>query len=74
MNRNRKGEMPEITRTIYKSVKKMDREKFQHFCTSLYKYGFEDGKEAAQTEEPGIDIEKIMEAVAAVKGIGPKKM
>ena len=74
MNRNRKGKMPELTRTVYKSVKKMDREKFQHFCTSLYRYGYDDGKEDARGKESEIDVDKILEAVAAVKGIGPKKM
>lgn len=74
MNRNRKGEMPELTRTVYKSVKKMDREKFQQFCVSLYRYGYDDGKEEARGKEPEIDVERILEAVAAVKGIGPKKM
>ena len=70
MNRNRLGEMPEITRATYKSVKKMDRQQFEEFCKNLYGYGFQDGKESV----PGKDIEQILEAIAEVSGIGPKKM
>ena len=70
MNRNKKGVMPEITRTVYKDVKKYDRQQFTAFCADLYKYGFEDGRESV----PGIDVADIMEAVSKVKGIGPKKM
>lgn len=70
MNRNKKGVMPEITREIYKSVKKFDRQQFQNFCTDLYKYGYIDGRESV----PGVDVEKICEVIAATKGIGPKKL
>ena len=37
MNRHRKGVMPEITREIYKGVKRMDRQQFERFCAELYK-------------------------------------
>lgn len=47
MNRNRKGVMPEITREMYKSIKKYDRQQFTKFCTDLYGYGFQDGRERA---------------------------
>lgn len=70
MKRNKAGEMPEITREIYKSVKKYDRQTFQGFCKDLYCYGFEDGRASV----PGIDLTKVYEAIAATKGIGPKKM
>ena len=70
MNRSKKGVMPEITREMYKSIKKYDRQQFTAFCTNLYKYGYEDGRESV----PGIDVENIKEAVSKVKGIGTKKM
>ena len=70
MNRNKKGIMPEITRDIYKSVKKFDRQQFTNFCTDIYKFGFEDGRASV----PGIDVKKILEVIAATKGIGPKKL
>ena len=70
MNRNKKGVMPEITRDIYKGVKKFDRQQFTNFCTDIYKFGFEDGRESV----PGVDVTKILEVIAATKGIGPKKL
>ena len=51
MKRHKKGEMPEITREIYKGVKRMDRQQFERFCIDLYKTGYEDGKDSVQ----GID-------------------
>ena len=62
--------MPEITREIYKGVKKFDRQQFTNFCTDLYKYGYEDGRESV----PGVDVGKFCEVIAATKGIGPKKL
>ena len=70
MNRNKKGVMPEITREVYKNVKKFDRQKFTRFCTDLYMFGHEDGRDSV----PGVDVEKLYEAIAATKGIGPKKL
>lgn len=70
MNRNKKGVMPEITREIYKSVKKFDRQQFQAFCKDLYGYGYEDGRASV----PGVDLTAIYEAIGATKGIGPKKL
>lgn len=70
MNRNRKGVMPEITREMYKSIKKYDRQQFTAFCTDLYGYGFQDGRESV----PGIDIKAVMAAIENTKGIGPKKL
>ena len=70
MNRNKKGAMPEITREIYKGVKRYDRQQFQAFCQSLYGYGFEDGRASV----PGVDLAAIYEAIGATKGIGPKKL
>lgn len=70
MNRNKKGVMPEITREVYKGVKKFDRQQFQSFCRDLYGYGFEDGR----TSVPGVDLPAIYEAIGSTKGIGPKKL
>ena len=70
MNRNRKGKMLEITREMYKSIKKYDRQQFTAFCTDLYGFGFQDGRESV----PGIDITAIMKAIGNTKGIGAKKL
>jgi len=70
MNRNKRGVMPGITRTVYKDVKSYDRQQFTAFCTDLYKYGYGDGRESV----PGVDIESIMAAIGNTKGIGQKKL
>lgn len=70
MKRNKKGVMPDITREVYKGVKKFDRQQFSNFCNDLYKFGFEDGRDSV----PGVDVEKILEVIASTKGIGPKKL
>lgn len=70
MNRNKRGVMPEITREVYKGIKKCDRQQFQSFCRDLYGYGFEDGRASV----PGVDFTAIYEAIGATKGIGPKKL
>lgn len=70
MKRHKKGEMPEITREIYKGVKRMDRQQFQKFCAGLYEYGYEDGRDSV----PGIDVDKVIEVIGAVKGIGKTRL
>ena len=70
MNRNKKGVMPEITREVYKNVKKFDRQQFTGFCTDLYKYGYEDGRESV----PGVELEEVMAAVAAARGVGKRTL
>lgn len=68
MNRNKRGVMPEITRAIYKDIKKYDRQQFTEFCKDLYGYGFEDGRESV----PGVEIETVYAAIDGIKGIGLK--
>ena len=70
MNRHRKGVMPEITREIYKGVKRMDRQQFERFCKDLYKNGYEDGKDSVQ----GIDVSEVLEVIGTVKGIGQARL
>lgn len=55
------------TRAVYKAVKKYDHREFDEFCTSVYKSGYEDGVNSVA----GIEIEKAMEVIAGVKGVGP---
>lgn len=55
------------TRAVYKAVKKYDHQQFDDFCTQVYLSGYKDGKESV----PGVDIEKVLKAVADVKGVGP---
>lgn len=70
MKRNKKGTMPEITREIYRGVKKYDRQQFQQFCVDMYKYGYEDGRASV----PGIELAEVVKAIGEVKEIGPAKL
>ena len=70
MNRNKKGVMPEITREMYKAIKKYDRQQFAKFCTDLYTFGYEDGRESV----PGVELKDVYEVIASTKGIGAKKL
>lgn len=69
MNRNKKGVMPDITREMYKRIKKSDRQQFTAFCTDLYRYGYEDGRESV----PGVDLAAVCEVIEGTRGIGPKR-
>ena len=69
MKRHKRGAMPQITREMYKSIKKYDRQQFTAFCTDLYRYGYEDGRESV----PGIDLAAVCEVIEGTKGIGPKR-
>lgn len=58
------------TRKTYKDIKKCDRQQFDDFCRRLYIQGFENGRDSV----PGIDRTRIYDAIAKIKGIGPKKL
>ena len=74
MKINKKGTAPTVTREVYKAVKKYDRQQFDMFCTEVYKSGYEDGYEAGFKNCPGVDVEKIYDVIAGIKGIGPVKL
>lgn len=59
----------ELNRKTYKNVKKMDHRQMSAFCESLYKRGYEAGKQ----ETSGLSDEEITQAILQVKGIGEKK-
>lgn len=59
-----------FTREWYKEIKKFDRQQMEEFCKNLYMEGYKDGKE----DIPGIDLEKVVEAISQVKGIGEKRL
>lgn len=58
-----------INRNQYKQIKKFDRSQMESYLVSLYKEGFNDGRESVQ----GIDILKIKDIILQVKGIGEKR-
>lgn len=59
-----------LNREKYKAIKKFDHLQMETFCSDIYKSGFQDGRNSV----PGVDIEKVMLAIAEVKGIGAKRM
>lgn len=42
----------------------------KYFCTDLYKYGYEDGRESV----PGVELEEVMAAVANARGVGKRTL
>lgn len=70
MNRNKRGKMPEISRKMYKDVKKYDRQQFTAFCSEKDKNivlnAWNDERmivdktfEKAKFNEKKLDIEKL---------------
>jgi len=61
---------PVISREVYKAIKTYDRQRMERFCTDLYMRGYNDGRESI----PGVDVDKVIDAIAAIPGIGPKRL
>lgn len=78
MKINKSGKEPIVTREVYKAVKKYDRGQFDTFCTTLYQNGHNDGYnkgyEAGCASVANIKADKLLEVIAATKGIGPVKL
>lgn len=55
------------TRALYKAVKKYDHQQFDDFCMQIYQEGFEEGKKSVK----GIEIDRVLEIMSGIKGIGP---
>lgn len=62
--------MRAFTRDTYNRVRKFDRRDMQTWIESIYNEGYNNGAASVS----GIDTEKFLEAIARVKGIGPKKL
>lgn len=62
--------MRAFTRDTYNRVKKFDRRDMQTFIETIYNEGYDNGAASV----PGVDAEKIYEAISKIKGIGPKKL
>ncbi|MDO4649905.1 MAG: glutathione peroxidase [Eubacteriales bacterium] len=62
-------------RTTYKTVKKYDHQQFDEFCSRIYESGYQDGMKHPQEEmKKAVDMEKVLEAISTVKGVGPATM
>lgn len=55
----------ELTRKIYKDIKKKDRQQLNDYLKTLYKLGFDDGVLSAS-----IDYDVLKKVLLEVKGIG----
>lgn len=55
----------ELTRKVYKDIKKKDHQQMNDFLKTLYKLGFDDGLASAT-----IDYDVLKKVLLEVKGIG----
>jgi len=62
--------MRAFTRDTYNRIRKLDRRDMQTWIETIYNEGYDNGVASV----PGVDAEKIYEAVSKIKGIGPKKL
>ena len=58
----------ELTRKVYKDIKKKDHQQMNDYMTELYKLGFDDGLASAT-----IDYDVLKKVLLEVKGIGVVK-
>lgn len=82
MSKRHAGRRPEITRAVYNSVRKYDRQSFEAWADNLYRCGFEDG--SSQETTAGYDkgykqgfrdaIGRANSIAATIKGIGAKRL
>ena len=57
-----------LTRKVYKDIKKKDHQQMNDYMTALYKQGFDDGLASAT-----IDYDVLKKVLLEVKGIGVVK-
>ena len=58
----------ELTRKLYKDIKKKDHQQMNDYLRNLYKLGFDDGISSAS-----IDYDVLKKVLLEVKGIGAVK-
>lgn len=76
-----------MSREKRRAIQTMNREELQRYVVNIYRAGFEDGAEAiqkrlemtrqaqaAEEEEIAVEWSDVLEAIAEVKGIGPKML
>ena len=57
-----------LTRKVYKDIKKKDHQQMNDYMTELYKLGFDDGLASAS-----IDYDVLLKVLLEAKGIGVVK-
>ena len=58
----------ELTRTLYKELKAMNREQMQKVLTNIYQQG------AESVEHGAIELESLREEIGKINGIGEKRL
>lgn len=58
----------ELTRTLYKELKAMNREQMQKVLTNIYQQGDE------SVEHGAIELESLREEIGKINGIGEKRL
>ena len=58
----------ELTRTLYKELKSMNREQMQKVLTNIYQQG------AESVEHGAIEFESLREEIGKINGIGEKRL
>lgn len=82
MGKRHSGTMPDITRNVYNTVRKYDRQTFEAWAKNIYDCGFNDGSSQESTAgwEKGYRqgfrdaIGKANSIAATIKGIGAKRL
>ena len=58
----------ELTRSLYKEIKSMNRDQMQQVLTNIYDQG------AKSVEHGAIEFEKLREVIGKINGIGEKRL
>ena len=58
----------ELTRTLYKELKAMNRDQMQQVLTNIYDQG------AKSVEHGAIELESLREEIGKINGIGEKRL
>ena len=58
----------ELTRTLYKEFKSMNRDKMQEVLTNIYLQGVQ------SVETTSVDLDKLRDEIGKINGIGEKRL
>ena len=69
------NEKLELDRTLYRSIKKMDRVALEGLLNNIFENGRKKGNEeaVANVDDSAIDLRELEKDIKAIKGIGEKR-
>jgi hypothetical protein len=69
------NEKLELDRTLYRSIKKMDRAALEGLLNNIFENGRKKGNEeaVANVDDSAIDLRELEKDIKAIKGIGEKR-